>query len=51
MGRDWFIREEDLALVADRKSDRPPLTDEEKAAKASAKNLAAKKAAKKGAAK
>ena len=24
MGRDWFIREEDLALVADRKPGRPP---------------------------
>src|SRR5215831_10999710 len=24
MGRDWFIKEEDLALVADRKPGRPP---------------------------
>jgi excisionase family DNA binding protein len=37
MGRDWFVREQDLALVADRKPGRPP------AAKP------AKKSAKKGA--
>ncbi len=34
MGRDWFIEAKDLALVADRKPGRPPLTDEEKAARA-----------------
>jgi len=27
MGRDWFIKEEDLALVADRKPGRPKNTD------------------------
>jgi len=31
MGRDWFVEEKDLSLVADRKLGRPPLTDEEKA--------------------
>src|SRR5262245_33108786 len=41
MGRDWFIREEDLALVADRKPGRPPLTDEEKAARAKKRSAAA----------
>lgn len=56
MGRDWFINEEDLALVADRKPGRPPLTDEERAARAGAKagptkEPAAKKAAKKKGAK
>jgi len=35
MGRDWFIREEDLALVADRKPGRPPA---KKAAKKSKKS-------------
>src|SRR5262245_28055747 len=34
MGRDWFVEEKDLALVADRKPGRPPLTEEEKAARA-----------------
>jgi len=38
MGRDWFIREEDLAIVADRKPGRPPLTDEEKAQRAAQKS-------------
>jgi excisionase family DNA binding protein len=33
-GHVHMIREEDLALVADRKPGRPPLTDEEKAARA-----------------
>ena len=33
MGRDYFIREEDLKLVADRKPGRPPKAAEKPAAK------------------
>jgi hypothetical protein len=54
MGRDWFIKEKDLALVANRKPGRPPITEEEKAARVAkrvavvtTKPKAPKKAAKK----
>ena len=43
LGRDYVIKEEDLALVAERKAGRPPLTDEEKTERAE------KRAAEKGA--
>jgi len=41
LGRDYVINEEDLALVAERKPGRPPLTDEEKAERAEKKAAAA----------
>ena len=40
-GHVHMIKEEDLALVADRKPGRPPLTDEEKAARAEQRAAAA----------
>src|SRR5262249_31020626 len=43
MGRDWFVEQKDLTLVAERKPGRPPLTDEEKVERAE------KRAAEKGA--
>jgi excisionase family DNA binding protein len=49
VGRAYAIKESDLALVADRKPGRPPMTGEEKTARAKkrAKNTTASKPAKK----
>ncbi len=50
MGRDYLIKESDLALVTDRPGrGRPPLTEEEKEARAKARAKKAAKKSKKGA--
>ncbi len=48
MGRDYFIKSADLALVADRKVGRPPNAKAAPATKATANGAATKAATKKG---